>query len=235
MAQGPIKLHKTGSAPRPRHPSGAPTITPLKGKPFPAPWEKGDENNSTDSDSEVDGGAHPHQGQDVGDRIRAARAAQREVEGLEPEEDLDPDEDSQWEAEAADELASDIWMDELEHRMQEVYEKVGQRTGAAPVAEGAEVNESKAWMEELEQEVRTPCLPVSRAEGGAAESREEAVQTWRTIVFSTHSYVTNGTIHSNRLTPGGADLGGVLGHGKDHAALREAASAGPQRDGDDAE
>ena len=91
MAQGPIKLHKTGSAPRPRHPSGAPTITPLKGKPFPAPWEKGDENNSTDSDSEVDGGAHPHQGQDVGDRIRAARAAQREVEGLEPEEDSPPE------------------------------------------------------------------------------------------------------------------------------------------------
>eukprot|EP01050_Picozoa_sp_SAG11_P022960 SAG11_NODE_4478_length_1880_cov_2.595733_2_plen_170_part_00 len=153
----PIKLHSTGSAPRPRHPSGAPTITPLKEKPYAAPWEP-TEGSGSDSDSEGDSVPnHKYHGKGIAERMHAAIAEdeQRAVFS-------DNTEESQWEEEAADELASDMWMDELEFRMREVYARVGQQTAAKgnfrlpldssddeAVEEGEDLSMPDAFEEEL--------------------------------------------------------------------------------------
>ena len=89
--------------PRPRHPSGGPQITPLK---QPRPIAQQEAKTNVPSPETHDG--------------HASSATQ----GWDANPDAQ-DEDSLWEEEAAEELVSDMWLDELEHRMSTVYPSHG--------------------------------------------------------------------------------------------------------------
>lgn len=182
---GGTRLHSTGAVPRPRHPSGRPTITPIK----PRVVADDEVPRATRSLYGSASGSNAA-GCKVGEWIskaaaprppaRAAVATEsdaRQSAGNDTDEEPDegynaPDDlNETWEMEAAEEMASDMWLDELEFRMAKVYERVGrqqqqwaekmrQNKGAADEGLGMTkafeedlVSDQKAWMQELEQEI----------------------------------------------------------------------------------
>ncbi len=178
---GGTRLHSTGAVPRPRHPSGRPTITPIKPRvaaddevPRATRSLYGSASGSNAAGSKVgewiSKAAAPHP------PARAAAATESNVANDTDEEsdggyNAPDDMNETWEMEAAEEMASDMWLDELEFRMAKVYERVGrqqqqwaekmqQSKGAADEGMGMTkafeedlVSDQKAWMQELEQEI----------------------------------------------------------------------------------
>ena len=164
---GGTKLHPSGVTPRPRHPSGKPTITPLKPKLAPRAVDEDEVPRATRHlYGQQGGGSAVKVGAKVGDWIsgspgRAAAPA--------PAPARQRSLDETWEIEAAEELASDMWLDELEFRMNKVYEKVGQKQfsqfaeqqkaaeddelGMTNAFEADLVKDQQAWMQELEKEI----------------------------------------------------------------------------------
>lgn len=181
---GGTRLHPTGAIPRPRHPSGRPTITPIK------PRVAADDEVPRATRSLYGSSSGNAAGARVGEwisraspRHSAARAAAESNVRSPKGDDNDTDEESDggynapddmnetWEMEAAEEMASDMWLDELEFRMSKVYERVGRQQqqwaekiqqnkagagdgmGMTQAFEEDLVNDQKAWMQELEQEI----------------------------------------------------------------------------------
>jgi hypothetical protein len=109
------RLHPgTGAAPRPRHHSGGPHITPLK-------------------DAALRASAHDH-GKEHGKGAAEEGGGSTSSASADPQDARWEDEESIWEDEAAEELASDMWLDELEHRMNTVYQRIGKEHPFAAAA-----------------------------------------------------------------------------------------------------
>ena len=212
---GGTRLHPTGAIPRPRHPSGKPTITPIKN---PA---RGESLANTIGDDEVpratrslygSGAGGKAAGAKMGDWInraspakqpapaarRAPEPAQADYGAADEDSDEEPDGrfaggvdmNETWEQEAAEEMASDMWLDELEFRMGQVYERVGrqQQQWAESIKEAPKtagemgmtnafeqdlVNDQQEWMQELEREIAAVYegmgKPPPEAPGGASD------------------------------------------------------------------
>ena len=184
---GGTRLHPTGAIPRPRHPSGRPTITPIK------PRVTADDEVPRATRTLYGSSSGNAAGAKVGQwisrtspRRSATRAAAESNAASSPTDDDDADDTDEesdqgynapddmnetWEMEAAEEMASDMWLDELEFRMSKVYERVGRQQqqwaekiqqkkagagdgmGMTQAFEEDLVNDQKAWMQELEQEI----------------------------------------------------------------------------------
>lgn len=175
---GGTRLHPTGAVPRPRHPSGGPRITPIK------PRAATDEevprattslysrNNARGPKAagRSNNGAPVRSATDYS--VKRPKDDQHDSDD-EPDAGYNAPDDMNetWEMEAAEEMASDMWLDELEFRMAKVYERVGRQQqqwaekiqetkgtaddgmGMTQAFEEDLVNDQKAWMQELEQEI----------------------------------------------------------------------------------
>ena len=176
------RLHPTGAMPRPRHPSGRPTITPIKTRDTDEEVPRATRSLYGSSSSSGGGkAAGAKLGEWINKGTPARKAAPRTPEPKYSDSDTDEpdarfsapvDMNETWEAEAAEEMASDMWLDELELRMAQVYERVGRqqqqyaenlqrkKTGAGEDDMGMTnafeqdlVNDQQAWMQELEREI----------------------------------------------------------------------------------
>ena len=134
---GGTRLHPTGAMPRPRHPSGRPTITPIKTRDTDEEVPRATRSLYGSSSSSGGGkAAGAKLGEWINKGTPARKAAPRTPEPKYSDSDTDEpdarfsapvDMNETWEAEAAEEMASDMWLDELELRMAQVYERVGRQ------------------------------------------------------------------------------------------------------------